>query len=87
MSTTNRPLMMSLWNYKQKYGLTEEDEKALKMFIEHRHEFHLDQAPKYDPYDEAKRFNKKYFNGTQYAVHVAESCCFCTDTGLYKIIE
>jgi hypothetical protein len=57
------------------------------MFREHKHEFHLDQSPKYDPYDEVKRFNEKYFNGTKYAVHVEESCCFCTETGLYKIIE
>ena len=27
------------------------------------------------------------WNYKQYALHVEESCCFCTETGLYKMIE
>ena len=79
--------MMSLANWKHKYGLSEEDKKAIQTFLDHKNEFELDQAPKFDPYDEAKRFNEKYFKSTPYMVHVEESCCFCTETCLYKIIE
>lgn len=77
---------INISNYYQIQRLTLEDKKALEMFDKHHHEFYLDRAPKFDPYDEAKRFNEKYFKGTPYSVEVDEYCCYCTVSVLCKTI-
>lgn len=69
------------------YGAPSEpdDEKYLRIFEEHRHEFPLDEGPSLDArHKAAADFTRKYLSGTKYFLRCEEYCCLSTVTVLRK---